>query len=445
MANKQSAGNEVVLAAEAALKAFNEDYNMSWDFGQNWNTSDTPELRETFIYKYFFPKISQTMVIDTALGNRFNWLAKEDPFVGQYDEEYVILDTVPIAMNLSKNEELLLKRNYPRVATKLFHEGIAKKVKFTLNDNDFRLNFGSLNDLVSYANAVYKKALSDINVNEEYEMKAMTIDYALNHVKERRTAQDMDELFEEITHALLNIQNNSAKYNEADTASGGAIGRYTTVTRLEDVMIFTNDLVKARLLDSKIANLFQVKGIDFTKKIMSFDDLGGVYKATEEFQITSQDTINKFRAMGDYQISIGDTIFVGEVFTFDVSALTEFVGKVVELKPESEIFALIIDINAYRYRRYTRDMYRVFENGEFKETNNWLHYYSRKNISPFYNKIVITQGEVVEEPTKVLVVNTTEDPVVASVTGNVSANITNTTTNPVNTKEVVTPSSGGGN
>ena len=76
-----------------------------------------------------------------ALGNRFEWLAREEDFVGQYSEEYVILDTVPVTMNLSKQEELMLKRNYPQMATKLYGQGILKKTKFTLNNNDSRLNF----------------------------------------------------------------------------------------------------------------------------------------------------------------------------------------------------------------------------------------------------------------------------------------------------------------
>ena len=50
-----------------------------------------------------------------------------------------------------------------------------------------------------------------------------------------------------------------------------------------------------------------------------------------------------------------------------------------------------MDINAIRYKRYTKDMLKEpFYNGEFDEVTYWVHYYSMKAISPFYNKVVIT-------------------------------------------------------
>ncbi len=55
-----------------------------------------------------------------------------------------------------------------------------KKQKFTLNDNDNRLNWQTLGDAISYAVRVYRKRISDINVSEESEIKAMLVDYALN-------------------------------------------------------------------------------------------------------------------------------------------------------------------------------------------------------------------------------------------------------------------------
>lgn len=35
-------------------------------------------------------EVTETKLIDIALGNRFNWLAKEQEFIGQYSEEYLI-------------------------------------------------------------------------------------------------------------------------------------------------------------------------------------------------------------------------------------------------------------------------------------------------------------------------------------------------------------------
>src|SRR5699024_7172530 len=140
------------------------------------------------------------------------------------------------------------------------------------------------------------------------------------------------------------IQNNSAKYNEADTASGGAIGRYTTVSSLKDVVILTNDAIKVHLLDSKIADMFNVDGLDVSDRIISFDDISTIWKATADITISEQDTLNKFRAMGDYQIAIGDIIPEDSVITFDVSELTEFTGNVEEVKPASDLFAYVFDI-----------------------------------------------------------------------------------------------------
>src|SRR5699024_160578 len=168
------------------------------------------------------------------------WLAKEIDFISQYSEEYVILDTVPVNMNLSKNEELMLKRNYPQMATKLYGQGVLKKTKFTLNNNDVRHNFLTLGDATRYALGVYRKRISDINVSEEFEVKGTILDYALNHVKEKRVVASRDELFTEVFESILNIQNNSAKYNEANEASDGTIGRYTTVTALIDDITLIN-------------------------------------------------------------------------------------------------------------------------------------------------------------------------------------------------------------
>ena len=381
--------NPTTLASITALQQYNRDYSTAWDFGTNW-TNVSSEF-ETFINKYLFPKLNETALHNVALGNRFEWLAKEIDFIAQYSEEYVILDTVPINMNLSKNEELMLKRNYPQMATKLYGQGVLKKTKFTLNNNDVRHNFLTLGDATRYALGVYKKRVSDINVSEELEIKGTILDYALNHVKEKREVASRDELFTALFEGILNIQNNSSKYNEADQASGGAIGRYTTVSSLKDVVILTNDAMKTYLLDTKLAATYQVEGLDLSDRIISFDDLGGIWKVSDDVEIEEQATINKFRAMGDYQINIGDIIPEGAVLTFDVSELTEFAENVEELKPDTDLFAYLFDVNKLRYRRTTKGMLKPpFYNGEFDEITYWLHYYSFKSMSPFYNSILVS-------------------------------------------------------
>lgn len=382
--------------SKSALQDFNHDYGKAWNFGENWSNVDT--MFETFVNKYLFPKINETLLIDIALGNRFNWLAEEQQFIGQYSEEYVIMDTVPVAMNLGKNEELMLKRNYPRMATRLYGSGIVKKQKFTLNNNDARFNFQTLGDATNYALAVLKKKISDINVQEEKEIRAMVVDYALNQLSDSniRYATSQEDLASKVFEAILNMQNNSDKYNEANTASGGAIGRYTTVSKLSDIAILTTDSMKSYLLDTKIANTFQASGIDFTDHVISFDDLGGVFKTTSEITLSDANTITYLRGFGDYQSQVGDVIPEGSVFTFDVSEQTEFVDNVVEVKPQDDLFAFIFDINGLKYKRNTDGMLKEpFYNGEFDEVTHWIHYYSFKAVSPFFNKILITS-----EPTE---------------------------------------------
>ena len=383
------AANPTTVIAVSALEQYNKDHAAAWTFGMNW--SNVGNGFETYVNKYLFPKLNETALLNVALGNRFEWLAKEVDFISQYSEEYVILDTVPVNMNLSKQEELMLKRNYPQMATKLYGQGVLKKTKFTLNNNDVRHNFLTLADATKYALGVYKKRISDINVSEELEIKGAVMDYALNHVKDKRTVASREELFTEVFEAILNIQNNSAKYNEADTASGGALGRYTTVSKLANVAILTSDSMKTFLLDTKLANTFQVAGLDLSDRIISFDDLGGIWKVTADVTIANQATLDRFKIMGDYQIEMGDLVPEGVILTFDVSDLTEFAGSVEEVKPTSDLFAYVFDINKIRYRRNTKGMLKLpFYNPEFDEVTYWLHYYSFKSMSPFYNSVLVT-------------------------------------------------------
>lgn len=381
----------VTTQTAAALKNFNSATGQAWTWGHNWSNVETQF--ETFVNKYLFPKLNETALHNVALGNRFDWLAKEKDFIGQYSEEYVILDTVPVNMDLSKKEELMLKRNYPKLATKLYGAPVIKKTKFTLNNNDVRLNFATLADATAYALGVYRKRLSDINVTEEREIKGMLIDYSLNKVKEKRPVQNRDELFTAVFEGILNIQNNSEKYNEADEASGGELGRYTTVSKLSKVAILTNDAMKTYLLDTKLASTFQVAGLDLSDRIISFDDLGGVYKVTADVEIANAETVQAFRRMGDYQIEIGDICPVDSVITFDVSDKPEFTGNIQEIKPTSDLYAYVFDIDKLRYRRNTKGMLKKpLYNGEFDELNYWIHYPSFKAMSPFYNSLLVHEG-----------------------------------------------------
>jgi hypothetical protein len=372
-------------AVRESLITHKSETGHAWTFGTNWDNQNTQF--ETYVNKYLFPKLNETLIIESILGNRFDWLAKEVDFVGQYSEEYVILDSVPIELDLSKNAELMLKRNYPKMATKLYGQGILKKLKFTLNNNDTRLSFLTIGDAITYAVSVYRKKITDINVAEEAEIKAMLVDYGLNQANDKREVTSMEELFEVLSEAVLNLQNNSAKHNEANKASGGALGRFTTASKLNNLVILTTDKVKRYLLNTFLANTFHNEGIDLSKIIISFDDLGGTYRVTEDTTVT-QPILEKLQTFGDYQVQVGDIIPKGYVFSYDVS---DVIDNCEEIKPNSDLFAMVMDARAIRYRRFTKGMLKQpFYNGEFDEVTYWIHYYSFKAISPFYNKVVIT-------------------------------------------------------
>lgn len=385
----QSTKKTIGLALQDSLTEYNKDKNEAWNLGTNYNNLGTQF--ETYVNHYLFPKLQGTKLINVELGNRFNWLAKETPYIAQLSEEYVILDSVPVDLNLSKEAELMLKRNYPKMATRLYGSGVHKKMKFTLNDNENRLNWQTLGDAIKYATAVYRKKISDINVDEEKEIRAMIIDYALNHMGANltRKAKDMEDLTSQLFEMVLNIQNNSEKYNQANEASGGAVGRYTTQTPLEDMLMITTDKVKAYLLDTKIANTFQIAGLDLTNHIISFDDLGGVWKLDQDVTITDND-VPVFRSMGDYQVAAGDVFNKGVVFTFDVTKASSFSEAAHEIKPDTDEFAMLMDVRGIYYRRNTSKLLpSYFYNNELDEYTYWMHYYSFKSISPFYNKVCV--------------------------------------------------------
>ena len=397
---KKAAANLLAADVKTALDNYNHEFGEAWTLGQNWTSVGTQF--ETFINKFLFPKLNETRLIQVALGNSFDWLAQEVDFVGQYSEEYVIKDTIPTNMDLSKDEMLMLKRNYPDMITKLYGPGIVRKVKFTLNNNDVRQNWLTLKDGVKYAIAVYKKKISDINVDEERQIKGMLVDYAENQLdKDSQVFEvaDMEEMFKKIAVEMMNLQTNQDKYNEADKASGGAIGRYTTVSDMSKLMILTTTEIKARLIDSKLANTYHINGIDFSDRIIAFPDLGGVFRATEDISVTEA-VVTALKALGDYQVTTNSTIPKGSVVTFDVTKyLPSVADKFEEIKPSNDLWAMILDVDSIVYNRFTKGMLKApFYNPEFDEVTYWIHYYSMKAISPFYNKVLIKGVEPTPEP-----------------------------------------------
>lgn len=374
-------------ALEESRQAFNTDHGTGWTFGDNWNNEMLPQFK-TYINQYLFPKLTESILINTSLGNKFNWLVQETDLIGQVTEEFVFKDSIPVNMNLSKNASLMLERNYPKLITKLYGPGELKKEKFTLNNNDVRLNFAKISDAVSYALGAYTAKISAINLEEERTTKAMMIDYATNIIPFESVTHvnDDTELITEIYDHLLYLQNNTDEFNEANLASGGETGRYTTVSSLENLIILTTDKIKNKLLDTKVANTYNAGGLDITDHIISFKDLGGAYRLTADVTINAE-ILAKLQTFEDYQSSIGDILPAGTVFTYDIPEITDKI----EIKPPNDkLFAFIMDVNAIRYKRCTNGMLKPpFYNAEFDEVTYWLHYYTFKSMSPFYNKCVI--------------------------------------------------------
>lgn len=393
---------QVASAVSKAITGFNVENGKQWTFGTNWDASGSDF--ETFTNKYLFPKLNETAIVNVALGNRFDWLAVETDFIGQYSEEYVILDTVPTELALDKSTTLMLERNYPKIATKLYGSGIVRKMKFTLNDNIARQQFATIGDAVSYAVNVYKKQISMINVVEEFELKSMIMDYALNQVADKRITT-ADNFIDDLYTAILNLQNNSFKHNEASTASGGTLSTFTTQSQLKDLLIVTTDRQKVKILNSFIAQSFNTAGLDLTDHIVSFQELGGAYKVKQTLAVNGAEVVKALQNAGLYDFKEGDSFVVGDVIAIpnfkeimkkqagvtDVTFSTWFT----EIAPEAtdDLFTVILDARAIRYKRYTKNMLKQpFYNGEFDEVTYWIHYYSMKSISPFYNKVVLKKA-----------------------------------------------------
>lgn len=390
---------QVADAVSRAITGFNVENGKQWSFGTNWNAGGSDF--ETFTNKYLFPKLNETAIVNVALGNRFDWLAVETDFIGQYSEEYVILDTVPTELALDKSTTLMLERNYPKIATKLYGSGIVRKMKFTLNDNIARQQFATIGDAVSYAVNVYKKQISMINVVEEFELKSMIMDYALNQVADKRST-DANNYIDDLYTAILNLQNNSFKHNEASTASGGSVSTFTTQSQLKDLIIVTTDRQKVKILNSFIAQSFNTAGLDLTDHIVSFQELGGAYKVKARLAVNGAAVVQALKNAGLYDFKEGDAFEIGDVIAIpnfkeimkNQAGVTDtsFSQWFTEIAPEKDddLFTVILDARALRYKRYTKNMLKQpFYNGEFDEVTYWIHYYSMKSISPFYNKVVL--------------------------------------------------------
>lgn len=370
-----------------SLQEFNTKNGKTFDFGQSWyNVSND---FNDYVTNYLFPKLNESEIVVKPLGNRFEFLAQEVENFGALTEEYVILDSVPVNLDLNKERTLLLNTNYPKIANKVYGCGKNKKMKFTIDDSFLRRNFNTLKDAIDFALAVYSKKISDINVIEENEIKSILLYYAKNYTSLKKTVLSVDDLINQTYISLLNIQNNSSLYNECNNIIDIP---YTTQSKLDDILIITSDELKYKILDTKIANTFDSKGLDITKHIISFDTFNNMFITKKDIKVT-QDIKTFLNKLGDYQVELNDTILKDTIFFIQSDKLQKEFLKLSTDFSQIEIndnFVYILDINKIKYKRNTKDMLKKFYNAEFNETNFFIHYYTKKTISPFYNNIFIS-------------------------------------------------------
>ncbi|MCR6590473.1 hypothetical protein [Lactococcus petauri] len=363
----------------------------TWITGTNWDNTGTPF--ETFINKTLFPKINSTDFEQVALGNTFDIIAveMEEGMIGQITEEVVIADSLPQGLDLTEDVQALLRVNYPKLITKLYQEGAFRVKRFTLNNNDMRLNYLTLGDATKMAGGAFINAISGINLDEERQILAMIIDY-YNNYGTKIEVDSLDELYDTVLETMQNFQRPDHIYNEASEASGGALARYSTSSNLEDLIILSTNKIVTQLLNTKVANTFQLAGLDVTSRFLGWRTLSWTYKTTADVTITEANTIATFSAMGFEGFGNGKVIPANSAFTFDLSKLPEFANKFELITPKdkagkavtNENVVYIMDEQKIRYKRSTQDMIKIpFYNNLRDETTHALHFYTFKALSPF--------------------------------------------------------------
>lgn len=369
----------------STLKDYNIENGSQWTFGSNWTTENKKTV-ETYINNYLFPKINETFNANVSLGDPFQWLTEEMDFIGQYDEEYSFLDTIPEDLSLDKGAENLLRNNFMEIATKLYGAGRLRKVSFSLADYQSRFGFKTFGDVTAFALRQRQKKLEDITFNEIREKIATLVDYSNNHVHDTRQVSSFEGFMSELNKAVLDLQEPYYTHNEVSEASNGALARLTTQTTLDKIVIFTSNDVAEKILSSYIANSFNIKGIDLTKQIISFQTLGGAWKLKQDVKVTAS-ILKELNSVGIEDVEIGALLGKGEVFTYELPSLKDNLEEIV---PDSENFALVADVRGIRFKQYTKNMIQEpFKNPATGTVKYYMHYSSSKRISPFYNKVCI--------------------------------------------------------
>lgn len=384
------------------LKQFNQENGTRIDLSHNFNSVGTK--LETYFNKNFFPILNGQSNITDLLVNKYQWRAKPLDNFGTLSQLQVFLDNVPSGINFEGDILEVLRPYFPYMATQIYEPARHKKIKFSLNDIAMRNNFYSVGDFCKWYHDLVKKRISDINVSEEIEINATLIHYANNITLNKENqpykhqvaeVNSFEECFNAVSLALKNLDNNTYKYNDIHLTSGGKFAMYRTRTPIENVMIVTTDEVYNYFTNTHLPNTFNAQGIDFSKHVISFDDLGGAYEFTKEVTIKEEDTIRFFKEFGMYEINKGSKIYKGDILTIPLKEfdIAELKGCYEEIVPKSPYFCMITDIRNLVYNQDTNDMVTGGKNMENKHYTYWLHYSSRKMFLPFYNRKVITGAD----------------------------------------------------
>lgn len=397
-----SAKVAVATGTVEALDQFNRSYGTQYAPTAPW-TGDVAIHFTNFVNNNLFPKIADTKYHEAILGDAWSFATKNDPNIASYDEEYAFMDIVPRNLNMSKAGTSLFKRNYKRIATNLYGPGNYRMLSFSLESNYTRRNFSTIGDAIAYALGAYKHCIQMVNIDEERQKTAKIVDYANKNVRVHETASSLEDMAHKLNLLLMNMTSNSDKYNEAIQlcAPNEIGGRYTTTTDMSHLMILTTTDVKEYMLGTLLANTYQTKGIDITNMIKAFPTLTYAWRATQDITMDA-DLVKVLNAFGDEDAEVGDVIPKDAVITIDPEEfLSEHPDKTKfePITPKNKVgeankpWALVFDTRALKFARFTDGMVeKPFINQSVKEYKYYMHYYHRNNISPFYNKAIVSVG-----------------------------------------------------
>lgn len=377
-------------AITSALEAFNLDrgFNQTnaWSWGMNWKVNTDDFLN--FTNEYLVPRLNALELLMYNHTNRFQRFYKENEFILSPDQEFTFSDIVPTSVNLASDAVHEFEQYFAQVKSKLYPPGQVKSTKISFNDIAMRIGAGStFKDMVKLVVSTFGHRLSMFNYFEERETLGMIIDYANTQTKAKRTASSLMDAIQKLNVAIMDMQEASNEYNEAESASGD--GTVLTSAKLQDIVIITSNEIKARILDTYIANLFNSQGLDLTSHIISFNKLGGVYRINKNVTISAEHAY-KMHKKGIYNVKEGDTLFMGTILSYNPQEVGIQDSDFNEIKANSDNFIYVFDKNILKLEQNTKNMLGQPTHLNTVRTTTYVPMYiTRKAMRPFFNNVVI--------------------------------------------------------